>query len=115
MHRLLQQQHDHELAAQEGGDLDQVFESARHGLKAGEPAAAFTCPLTMEVFRDPVMTPSGLSYERSALVEHLKKVGAFDPITREAMTASQVIPNVALRNATLQYLEEHPWAWAECC
>lgn len=177
---------------QEVGDLDQVFESARQGLKAGEPAAAFTCPLTMEVFRDPVMTPSGLSYERSALVEHLKKVwfaalcmhndlqckelvwtcglqiesvpvkcsieampccicvhtfmrsallsiklprlsadcvvylltsmlkpavqvGTFDPITREAMTASQAIPNVALRNATLQYLEEHPWAWAECC
>lgn len=115
MHNLLQQQHNQELAAQEVGDLDQVFESARQGLKAGEPAAAFTCPLTMEVFRDPVMTPSGLSYERSALVEHLKKVGTFDPITREAMTASQAIPNVALRNATLQYLEEHPWAWAECC
>ncbi len=59
---------------QEVSDLDQVFESARHSLKAGEPAAAFTCPLTMEVFRDPVMTPSGLSYERSALVEHLRKV-----------------------------------------
>ncbi|DBA83374.1 TPA: hypothetical protein ACH3X2_006521 [Trebouxia sp. C0005] len=102
MHRLLQQQHDHELAAQEGGDLDQVFESARHGLKAGEPAAAFTCPLTMEVFRDPVMTPSGLSYERSALVEHLKKVGAFDPITREAMTASQDLLNQSESKAQMQ-------------
>ena len=30
----------------------------------------------MEVFRDPVMTPSGLSYERSALMEHLRKVRA---------------------------------------
>jgi len=30
----------------------------------------------MEVFRDPVMTPSGLSYERSALVEHLRKVAS---------------------------------------
>ena len=59
---------------QEVSDLDQEFESARHNLKAGEPAAAFTCPLTVEVFRDPVMTPSGLSYERSALVEHLRKV-----------------------------------------
>lgn len=28
----------------------------------------------MEVFRDPVMTPSGLSYERTALIDHLKKV-----------------------------------------
>lgn len=60
--------------AQEALTLDHVFGAARHNLKAGEPAAAFTCPLTMEVFRDPVMTPSGLSYERSALVEHLRKV-----------------------------------------
>ena len=59
---------------QESKALEQVFESARHGLQASEPASAFTCPLTMEVFRDPVMTPSGLSYERSALVEHLRKV-----------------------------------------
>lgn len=41
--------------------------------------------------------------------------GAYDPITRQAMTVHQMVPNVALRSATLQYLEEHPWAWAECC
>ncbi len=60
--------------AQESAALDHLFSSARQKLKAGEPASAFTCPLTMEVFRDPVMTPSGLSYERSALNEHLRKV-----------------------------------------
>ncbi len=49
------------------------------------------------------------------LKEVVLQVGTFDPITREAMTASQMVPNIALRNATLQYLEEHPWAWAECC
>ena len=54
--------------------LGQVFQAATQGLAAGEPASAFTCPLTMEVFRDPVMSPSGLSYERSALLEHLNKV-----------------------------------------
>ena len=43
------------------------------------------------------------------------QVGAFDPITREAMTADQMVPNIALRSATLQYLDEHPWAWVECC
>ena len=43
------------------------------------------------------------------------QVGEFDPITRKAMKANHVTPNVALRNATLQYLQEHPWAWAECC
>ena len=54
--------------------LGQVFQAAEQGLTAGEPASAFTCPLSMEVFRDPVMSPSGLSYERSALLEHLSKV-----------------------------------------
>lgn len=29
----------------------------------------------MEIFRDPVVAPSGRSYERTALLEHLKKVG----------------------------------------
>lgn len=32
------------------------------------------CPLTMEVFRDPVITPAGHSYERKSLLEHLEKV-----------------------------------------
>lgn len=54
--------------------LGQVFQAAQQGLTAGEPASAFTCPITMEVFRDPVMSPSGLSYERSALLAHLSKV-----------------------------------------
>ena len=54
--------------------LRQIFQAAKQGLTAGELASAFTCPITMEVFRDPVMTPSGLSYERYALLEHLNKV-----------------------------------------
>ena len=29
-----------------------------------------------QVFREPVITPSGLSYEQSALQEHLSKVSA---------------------------------------
>jgi STIP1 family protein 1 len=28
----------------------------------------------MDLFRDPVITPSGVTYERSALLEHLRKV-----------------------------------------
>lgn len=67
-----------------------------------------------QVFRDPVITPSGCSYERSALLEHLSRVGKFDPISRSPMTESDAIPNVALRNATQHYLDEHPWAWHEC-
>lgn len=68
-----------------------------------------------QVFREPVVTPSGLSYEQSALQEHLSKVGKFDPVTRKAMTASDIIPNLALRAATECYLDANPWAWKDVC
>lgn len=70
--------------------------------------------LLLQVFRDPVITPSGFSYERAALLEHLSRVGQWDPISRSPMTESDVTPNVGLRNATQHYLDEHPWAWLEC-
>lgn len=78
-----------------------------------EAPSLFTCPLTMEIFRDPVVSPSGRSYERTALLEHLKKVGAFDPITRQPVREEQLVPNTSLRAAIELYLEEHPWAWGE--
>lgn len=40
-----------------------------------ELAGPFTCRITLEIFREPVICPSGLSYEKTALLEHLRKVG----------------------------------------
>ena len=91
-----------------------VLQRAGHLDTRLEVPSAYSCPLTMEVFREPVITPAGFSYERSALMEHLAKVGKFDPINRMPMTEQQVVSNIGLRNATLQYLDEHPWAWGEC-
>ncbi|KAG2491535.1 hypothetical protein HYH03_010106 [Edaphochlamys debaryana] len=94
-------------------DWQELFKTAAVHDCAVEAPSTFTCPLTMEIFRDPVVTPSGRSYERTALLEHLKKVGRFDPITRQPMTEAQVVPNVSLRAAIELYLEEHPWGWGE--
>ena len=33
------------------------------------------CLITTDIFRDPVITPSGVTYERDDLMEHLRKVG----------------------------------------
>ncbi|CAI7751845.1 unnamed protein product, partial [Closterium sp. NIES-53] len=30
------------------------------------------CKITMDIFKDPVITPSGVTYERAVLVDHLK-------------------------------------------
>lgn len=51
-----------------------VSERCKTDDQPGDIPNAYICQLTMDVFRDPVMTPSGLSYERSALMEHMQKV-----------------------------------------
>ena len=60
----------------------------------------FICPISMQLMRDPVITPNGTSYERSAIEKWIREKGT-DPITRNRITLSQLIPNLALRNAIL--------------
>lgn len=69
------------------------------------------CKLTMEIFRDPVITPSGVTYERTAILEHLRRVGKFDPVTRATLGEKDLSPNLALKEAVQCYLEEHGWAY----
>lgn len=69
------------------------------------------CKITLDIFRDPVITPSGLTYERAVILDHLEKVGKFDPITRETLFPSQLIPNLAIKEAVEAYLEKHGWAY----
>ncbi|KAL8213961.1 hypothetical protein R6Q57_003410 [Mikania cordata] len=69
------------------------------------------CKITLDIFRDPVITPSGLTYERAVILDHLEKVGKFDPITRESLLPSQLIPNLAIKEAVGAYLEKHGWAY----
>jgi len=59
--------------------------------------------------QDPVITPSGTSYERASLVKHLK-VSPVDPLTREPLSDRQLIPNLALKNACAEFLENNGWA-----
>lgn len=55
-------------------DLKEILDIAAKADAVGDADHAYTCVLTMEPFRDPVTTPDGNSYERSALLEHLKQV-----------------------------------------
>lgn len=32
------------------------------------------CNITLDIFRDPVITPSGVTYERAVILDHLQKV-----------------------------------------
>jgi serine/threonine protein kinase len=50
------------------------------------------CPITCELFRDPVIGQDGHTYERNAITEWLRKRGE-SPITREPMTIESLRPN----------------------
>ncbi|WZY83460.1 hypothetical protein YC2023_029844 [Brassica napus] len=60
---------------------------------------------------DPVISPSGVTCERAAILEHINKVGKFDPITREKLDPSKLVPNLAIKEAVAAYLERHVWAY----
>lgn len=66
-------------------------------------------PITFEVMHDPVITPSGVSYERVVLLKHLT-ANSFDPLTREPLTEKQLVTNVGLKNACSEFLENNGWA-----
>ncbi|XWS36608.1 hypothetical protein CRYUN_Cryun20dG0099400 [Craigia yunnanensis] len=40
-----------------------------------------------------------------------REVGKFDPVTRESLDQSQLIPNLAIREAVRAYLDKHGWAY----
>ncbi|KAG0504015.1 hypothetical protein HPP92_004087 [Vanilla planifolia] len=79
-----------EEALKENGDqielLKEVFNKAAEDDTPTEVPDYLCCKITLDIFRDPVITPSGITYERSVLLDHLQKVGKFDPITREPLS-----------------------------
>ena len=54
------------------------------------------CPITQVVMSDPVSTPDGNTYEKTAIIEWLKTHNT-EPITRNPLNISQLIPNRALK------------------
>lgn len=69
--------------------------------------------ISFELLRDPVVTPSGITYDRKDIIEHLQRVGHFDPVTRIPLTQEQLIPNLSMKEVIDHYLSENPWANAE--
>ncbi|CAF1528862.1 unnamed protein product [Rotaria sp. Silwood1] len=50
------------------------------------------CPITYELFRDPVLAPDGHTYERHAIEQWIQNHGT-SPITRQPLFVEQLYPN----------------------
>jgi len=66
----------------------------------------FCCPITLDIMKDPVIAPSGYTYERIAIEEHLKKTNT-DPFTNEPTNLNDLRVNRALKDAIVAFLNEH--------
>ncbi|XP_057964966.1 E3 ubiquitin-protein ligase CHIP isoform X2 [Malania oleifera] len=91
--------------------LGQVFRKAVETDIPAEVPDYLCCKITLDILRDPVITPSGVTYERLVILNHLQKVGNFDPVTREPLNESDLIPNLAIKEAVHAFLDKHGWAY----
>jgi hypothetical protein len=67
----------------------------------------FICPITLEIMRSPLMCRSGVTFERSAILAWLQDHGSTNPLTRETLTPSGLVPNRALEARISAWCKEN--------
>ncbi|VBB84345.1 Putative CHIP protein [Podospora comata] len=88
----------------------EVFEKAREKEERRREVPDWAVDdITFGFMVDPVITKTGKSYERAAILEHLRR-SQTDPLTREPLQASELRPNLDLKQACSDFLEENGWA-----
>ncbi|XP_020805868.1 STIP1 homology and U box-containing protein 1-like [Drosophila serrata] len=91
-------------------ELLKIFDKLFERRKSRDIPDFLLCPISFEIFKNPVITPCGITYERTAIVKHFTKCGFFDPVTRTELTEDQLIPNRAVMNAVESFLGQNEWA-----
>jgi len=66
--------------------------------------------ISFEILKDPVITPSGITYDRKDIVEHLERVGHFDPVTRTKLTQDMLVPNYAMKEVVDGFVSGNEWS-----
>lgn len=59
--------------------------------------AFFLCPITHQLFNDPVLAEDGHTYERDAIVQWIQKHGT-SPVTRQPLNINQLRSNCTIKN-----------------
>ncbi|KAF8820423.1 tetratricopeptide repeat (TPR)-/ U-box domain-containing protein [Cardiosporidium cionae] len=85
--------------------LHTIVEDLKNCEKCFEVPSFLCCKISMSLMKDPVLTKSGVTYERAFIVEHLQRNGEFDPISRQRCKVADLIPNYAIKEATEYFLD----------
>jgi len=70
----------------------------------GGPPAVFICPITKEIFEDPVVAADGFTYERSAIIQWLRN-SSQSPMTNMTLDHLSLTPNHSVRSAIVEWKE----------
>eukprot|EP00397_Hematodinium_sp_SG-2012_P035235 GEMP01037882.1.p1 GENE.GEMP01037882.1~~GEMP01037882.1.p1 ORF type:complete len:292 (+),score=60.02 GEMP01037882.1:77-952(+) len=76
-----------------------------------EPPDTLCCPITLLLFRDPVVVATGFTYERQAITRYWQNStgrGATCPKTNLRVDPCRVITNWAVRAAVERWLDDNP-------
>eukprot|EP01126_Amoeba_proteus_P043780 TRINITY_DN4827_c0_g2_i3.p1 TRINITY_DN4827_c0_g2~~TRINITY_DN4827_c0_g2_i3.p1 ORF type:complete len:334 (-),score=85.59 TRINITY_DN4827_c0_g2_i3:94-1095(-) len=65
-------------------------------VESTEPAAEWICPITEQLFVDPVLLADGYTYEKSAITDWLQDHNT-SPITDEVLTSRIMLPNNTIK------------------
>ncbi len=52
------------------------------------------------------LTPDGITYEKSILIEHFNKTGYFDPVTRKEIDPDRLIANKTIEEMTQLFIKQ---------
>ena len=98
-----------ELAPPPGTVLvdEETYQDALVGRKLkGLLAAALACPLSLEIFQDPVIAADGHSYERCEIEAWLARGKTTSPKTNAELPHAFLVPNRHLKAMCQQFLDE---------
>jgi STIP1 family protein 1 len=90
--------------------VNQLFAQVDDRRKKREVPDVMCSRISFGIMRDPVITPSGITYERKDIVEHLQRLGHFDPVTRKELSQEQLVPNLAMKEIIETFMQENAWA-----
>eukprot|EP00042_Codosiga_hollandica_P057737 m.858949 g.858949 ORF g.858949 m.858949 type:complete len:284 (+) comp59665_c0_seq5:933-1784(+) len=86
-----------------------LFEQVKEEYQVRNIPDYVCCKISFEIMKDPVITPSGITYERSVIVEHLRRVGQFDPVSRAPLTETLLLTNFAIKEVIEEFIKANPW------
>uniref|UniRef100_A0A3Q1IV64 E3 ubiquitin-protein ligase CHIP n=1 Tax=Anabas testudineus TaxID=64144 RepID=A0A3Q1IV64_ANATE len=90
-------------------DMEELFCQVDEKRKKREIPDYLCGKISFELMREPCITPSGVTYDRKDIEEHLQRVGHFDPVTRTPLTQDQLIPNLAMKEVIDAFILENGW------